>query len=85
MGRFKATVFRTLFCDFDFFVALSKLGVNLFLTFRTDALCVSHSSPPSVASTINANGRRIIDIVTKRSYVLTFCIVDIKVARRIEE
>ena len=85
VGSFELTVFGTLLGDLDFAINLCKLSINFFLAFRTDALCFGHINPPSVASIINANGRRIIDIVTMRSYFRTFAVVEADVARRIEE
>jgi hypothetical protein len=64
------------------------LSINFLLAFRTDAFCFAQSNPPIIgdnASIINANGRRIIDMVTMRSYFRTFDKVEAEVTRRIEE
>jgi hypothetical protein len=83
---FEFAVFGALFGDLNFSVELGKLGVNFLLTFRTDAFSFAQiNQPPRMASTINAKGNRIIDIVTNRSYFRIFAIVEAEVIKRIEE
>jgi hypothetical protein len=82
---FEISVFGALLGELDFSVGLCQLSVYFFLAFRTDAFCFGHRTPPSVASIINANGRRIIDMVTIRSYFRTLDVDEAEVARRMEQ
>jgi hypothetical protein len=62
------------------------LGVNFFLAFGANAFGFAYiSHPPSTASTIKAKGSKIIVIVTKRSYLRMFWIVEPDVIKRTEE
>ena len=84
VGGFEFAVFGALLGYLDFAVRLRELGVDFFLAFGADAFGFAHINPPRTASTINAKGRRIIDIVTMRSYLRTFCTVEAEVTKRIE-
>ena len=87
VGCFEFAVFGALFGDLDFAACLTKLGINFFLAFWTDAFgfTQSGSNHPTTASTISAKGSSIIDIVTMRSYLRIFAMVEAEVNRRAEE
>ncbi len=88
MSSFESSVVSALFCDFNLFVDFTQLGINFFLALRAHALRLAHSNPPIIglsASIISANGSRIIDMVTIRSYFRTRKAVETEAANRIEE
>ena len=70
----------------NFVVYLGQFCIYFLLAHGTDALGLLHTSPPITgerASTINASGSRIMDIVTIRSYLRTFAGVEADVMMRI--
>lgn len=85
VGGLKVAMVGALFCDLDFAVFVAELGVDFFLTLRADAFGLAHINHPTMASTIRARGSSIIDMVTMRSYLRTFCTVDPEMKRLIEE
>jgi len=86
VGCFEVAVFGAFFGDLDFSACLTKLGIYLFLAFWTDAFGFTQSgnNHPTTASTISARGSSIIDIVTIRSYLRIFSMVEAEVNRRAE-
>lgn len=83
---FEFAMFWALFGDLDFGVLCAKLGINFFLAFRTDAFGFTQIwSTPAIASTINAKGSSIIDMVTMRSYLRMLAIVVAEVNKRMAE
>ena len=72
MCGLKVAVVGALFGELDFAVLVAELGINFFLAFGADAFGLAHINHPTIASTIRARGRSIIDMVTMRSYLRTF-------------
>jgi hypothetical protein len=72
MGGFEFAMFRALFCDLNFASVLRELSIYFLLAVRADTFGFAHINHPSTASTINAKGSRIMDIVTIRSYFRMF-------------
>lgn len=85
VGGSEFAMFIALFCDLDFAVCFSQLGVYFLLAFGTNAFGIAHVNHPRTASTISAKGNSIIDIVTKRSYFRISAIVEVDMKRRNEE
>ena len=81
----EVAVVGALFVDLDFAVLVAKFCVYFFLAFGADAFGLAHINHPTIASTMRARGSNIIDMVTMRSYLRTFCTVDPDMKRRIEE
>lgn len=85
MGGFKIAVVGALLDDLDFPAYVAQLSVYFLLAFWTDAFGFAQSNTPIMPSTISASGNSIIDIVTKRSYLRIFAMVEFAVNKRIDE
>jgi hypothetical protein len=88
VSRRKSSVLLTGLDNQNFTICPYQFGIYFLLTNWTDALGFLHTSPPITgerASTINASGSRIMDIVTIRSYLRTFAGVEADVMMRIDE
>ena len=81
MGGRKSSMLLTLLGNQDFAICLGQFCINFLLAHWTDTLRFFHTS----ASIIKDSSSRIIDIVIKRSYFLTFSAVGAEVMRRIDE
>src|SRR4030042_1463991 len=88
VSRGKSSVLLTGLDNQNFTVCPDQFCIYFLLTNWTDALGFLHTSPPITgerASTINASGSRIMDIVTMRSYLRTFTGVAADVMMRLDE
>src|SRR3989304_3932869 len=87
VSRRKSSVLLTVFGNEDFAIFLGQFRIYFLLALWTDAFCLFQTSPPITgerASTINASGSRIMDIVTIRSYLRTFAGVEADVMMRVD-
>ena len=73
VSSFKFAVFGALLCDLDFAVACVSWASIFFWHSGQMLLVLLTLTIPTMASTISANGSRIIDMVIMRSYFRTFC------------
>ena len=85
VSSLEVAVGGAVFCELYFAVLIVELGVDFFLAFGADAFGLAHINHLAMASTMRASGNNIIDMVTMRSYLRMFCMVDPEMRRFMAE